>query len=245
MSYGGPNWQPSPAQAAAYGAPPSQQYSNQPQGGYGRPQNGPPPPGQRPPPNGGYPPPPTQHHHRPPPAQEPQDHNDELAMWFKAVDRNNSGSIDANELQAALVNGDWTTFDVDTTKFLMTLFDPNRRGTIDYQGFCGVWDYIKQWQGIFKRFDQDRSGTIEGRELGAALNQFGYNLSPALIQLLERKYGSLSASGRSSGIPFDRFVRCCVVVKTLSDSFRAEDRQGQGSAMLSYEKFMTIVLQCP
>ena len=47
----------------------------------------------------------------------------------------------------------------------------------------------QDWQGVFLHFDRDRSGTIDGNELQAALNQFGYRLSPNLLNLLERKYG--------------------------------------------------------
>lgn len=55
--------------------------------------------------------------------------------------------------------------------------------------FAGLWKYIKDWQNVFRHFDRDRSGSIDGRELQQALSQFGYNLSPQLLQLVERKYG--------------------------------------------------------
>jgi peflin len=43
---------------------------------------------------------------------------------------------------------------------------------------------------VFRHFDRDRSGTIDGRELQEALRQFGYRLSPQLLTLLQRKYGT-------------------------------------------------------
>lgn len=139
-----------------------------------------------------------------------------------------------------------------------------------FQEFTGLWQYIKDWfvqplpgrlnidaqhsrQNVFRHFDKDRSGSIEGNELKDALAQFGYNLNPQLLQLLERKYGrspicsyyrtmlnsycpwgavhdSASAAPapghgpygqvRSPGITFDRFVRCCVVVRQLTESFQ-------------------------
>ncbi|SRR5258708_198414 len=47
---------------------------------------------------------------------------------------------------------------------------------------------------VFQHFDADRSGSIEGQELANALRQFGYNLSPQLIQLVATKYGNISLS---------------------------------------------------
>jgi len=92
---------------------------------------------------------------------------------------------------------------------------------------------------VFRHFDRDRSGSIEGRELAEALRSFGYNLSSPLLTLVERKYckfnpltgwsfpyNKLAASepptgyGPPPGITFDRFVRACVVVKTLTEAFQ-------------------------
>jgi Ca2+-binding EF-hand superfamily protein len=44
---------------------------------------------------------------------------------------------------------------------------------------------------MFKHFDRDRSGTIDKDELRDALGQFGFNLSPPLLELVQKKYGEL------------------------------------------------------
>jgi len=48
----------------------------------------------------------------------------------------------------------------------------------------------QDWQVMFLKFDQDRSGTIDGNQLQAALDQLGYKLSPDILDLLQRKYGA-------------------------------------------------------
>jgi len=58
--------------------------------------------------------------------------------------------------------------------------------------FAGLWKYIADWQRVFKHFDRDHSGTIEGHELAEALRAFGYVLSPPLLHTLEIKYGNES-----------------------------------------------------
>ena len=73
---------------------------------------------------------------------------------------------------------------------LMSIFDTDRSGTIGFPEFAGLWQYVKEWPGVFRAFDADRSGTIEARELSNALSQFGFNLSPQLINTLQRKYGT-------------------------------------------------------
>jgi len=174
----------------------------------------------------------------------------QLWQWFQSVDANRSGTITAEELQQCLINGDWSTFDIDTVKMLMSIFDTDRSGTIGFKEFSGIWNYIKDWQNVFRRFDQDRSGTIDRGELDNALRQFGYELSPQLLQLLIFKYQSVpNATSRHravpAGITFDRFVRACVMIKSLTESFQALDRGRSGVVTLDYDTFLNTVLSAP
>jgi len=209
-------------------------------GGYYQQQGGP-PAGYNP---GGFQAPPPQ---GPPPGADPQ-----LYQWFSSVDADRSGAISATELQQALVNGDWTPFDLDTVKLLMSIFDSDRSGTIGFNEFAGLWKYIKDWQNVFKHFDADHSGSINGEELNNALKQFGFNLNPQLLHLLEAKYGVgpavATGHGRqpvAAGVSFDRFVRCCVVVRTLTESFQRIDTDRDGWIQINYEQFMHTVLSAP
>jgi peflin len=62
-------------------------------------------------------------------------------------------------------------------------------GFFFHEEFSGLWKYIADWQNVFRHFDRDRSGSIDGHELAQALRSFGYNLSPAILTLVEQKYG--------------------------------------------------------
>lgn len=185
-----------------------------------------------------------------PPGADPQ-----LWSWFIAVDTDKSGHITAKELEKALINGDWTPFDLDTVKLLMTIFDTDRSGTIGFNEFAGLWKYVQDWQGVFKHFDRDRSGSIDGQELRDALTQFGFNLSPPLLDLVQKKYdidqnplkgGVPEHHGHhQAGISFDRFVRCCVVIKQLSEAFHKLDTDRDGWVQVNYDGFMHTVLSLP
>ncbi|TIC03095.1 hypothetical protein E3Q17_01068 [Wallemia mellicola] len=104
-----------------------------------------------------------------------------IRNWFETVDRNKSGQIDAQELQMALVNGDYSClleFVGDAYKRVMVSnkiqVDVDKTGTISIEEFAGVFKYINDWRNVFQHFDADRSGSIEGHELANALAQFGY-----------------------------------------------------------------------
>jgi len=250
------------------GAPPPGAHAQPPVGGHGQPPvggpgqapgyyggapAGPPGAGYGAPPAGGYQPQKQSGYGRPPPGPRRQPQQDEMRSWFAAVDQDGSGQINANELQVALVNGDFREFDLATTGMLLNLFDRDRSGTIGFNEFVGLWNYINQWQDIFRQHDRDGSGLIEGRELEEALRQFGFPISPRLVNLLQRKFvppgrkGPMTPFAGAGGpsLSFDGFVRCCVTVKVLTETFQAADPQRTGYAQVSYEQFLDMAVSAP
>jgi len=182
--------------------------------------------------------------------QVPQGGDAMLWQYFTSVDEDHSGNITAIELQTALVNGNWSKmseFDLDTVKMLMNIFDADRSGTINFAEFSGLWKYIADWQNVFKHFDRDSSGTIEGRELSEALQSFGYNFTREILSLIEKKYSPPPSGPRGPrpGITFDRFVRACVAVKELTEAFKRVDTDQDMVITITYQRFMEIVLSVP
>ena len=51
--------------------------------------------------------------------------------------------------------------------------------------------------------------------------------------------------GLAQGITFDRFVRACVAVKQLTESFQRLDTDRDGWVQMNYEQFMSTVLSAP
>lgn len=175
-----------------------------------------------------------------------EDVDPQLWNWFSAADTNRSGAINAHELKHALMNANYTSFDDDTIKLLMNLFDINRSGTIGFNEYQGLWKYIRDWHNAFKYFDKDRSGTIDVGEMAEALRKFGYNLTPQLIILIQKKYAPLTyRGGHPPGINFDRFVRACVTVKQLTETFRRLDIDHDGWIQIDYDQFLFEVLNLP
>jgi len=177
-----------------------------------------------------------------PPGADPQ-----LWSWFTSVDLDRSGFISPIELEHALIHGDWTpVFKHDTVKILMTNFDTDRKGTINFSEFADLWKYIKDWQHVFKQFDRDRSGAIDGGELRNALAQYGpgYSLSPPLLDLIQQKYAAAPVV-RGAGIAFPSFIRTCVVVKQIYEAFGRLDTDCDGWIHMTSEQFMHTVLSLP
>ena len=75
-----------------------------------------------------------------------------------------------------------------TTGIFPGIFDRDQSGTINFQEFQQLWQYINQWKGAFDRYDQDRSGAIEGHELHRAFAEMGFNVSANFVSLVVTKW---------------------------------------------------------
>merc|ERR1711994_1030835 len=160
-----------------------------------------------------------------------------VQQWFSAVDTDRSGQISAQELQRALVNGNWSHFSEEACRMMIDMYDKNASGSIDVNEFQQLFNAINQWKGVFQGYDKDKSGTIEQSELTQAFQQMGYRFTPTFVQNLLAKYDS-----RTRKLTLDNFIVVCVNIKRLTDSFRARDRDMRGEASMQYEDFIGLAM---
>eukprot|EP00252_Welwitschia_mirabilis_P009367 TRINITY_DN2192_c0_g1_i1.p1 TRINITY_DN2192_c0_g1~~TRINITY_DN2192_c0_g1_i1.p1 ORF type:complete len:229 (+),score=21.86 TRINITY_DN2192_c0_g1_i1:367-1053(+) len=199
------------------------------------PANYPPPPGAYGSPYAAYPSAP------PPPPQGPMfapGTDPEIIRCFQMCDQDYSGFIDDKELQRALSSANHQ-FNMRTVRLLMFEFNKGNAKKIGPPEFTALWYSLQSWRTIFERFDRDRSGKIDSVELKEALLSMGYSLSPPIVDLIISKYDQ---SGHARGISYDNFIECSIIVKGLTEKFKAKDKNMTGSATFSYEEFMLLVL---
>jgi calcium-binding protein CML len=166
----------------------------------------------------------------------------EVERAFRAADRDCSGAIDERELQGALSSA-YHRFSIRTVRLLMFLFNDPATSTPSTMGpaeFVTLWNILGQWRGIFDRYDRDRSGKIDSRELTEALRSLGYAVPPSVVELLIANYND--GVPRNGALDFDNFVECGMVVKGLTDKFKEKDTRYTGSATLSYDGFLSMVI---
>jgi len=156
--------------------------------------------------------------------------------WFRAVDQDNSGHINSEELSRALQSGNNRNFSLSACATMIGMFDRSNTGRIDVSQFAQLFAFINQWTEAFKRADSDRSGSIAANELHPVLQQQGYNISPNTVALMVAKYGSNSSLG------LDGFILVNVQLRKLTDAFRQRDTSQQGRITVGYEEFIGMVV---
>ena len=140
----------------------------------------------------------------PPPVEDPE----LLKSYFNRVDKDGSGSISAQELQLAFTFGSDSQFQLSTIKAMMEAFALDNAATVNFDQFGHLWRYIMDWQKCFRRFDHNKSGTIDVKELHTALTTFGYNLSDRMVQLLAQRF----IGKNRIELNMDDFIRCCLIL---------------------------------
>ncbi|KAK3836270.1 MAG: hypothetical protein J3R72DRAFT_202615 [Linnemannia gamsii] len=124
-----------------------------------------------------------------------------VRAWFDAADTDHSGTLSCEELQRALMNGDWTPLNVETVRVMMEMFDGDNDGTISFNEFKGLWNHIEKWKHCFQPYDHDSSGTIDAMEFQKALQGFSYNLSKIPKKELLYQSDSPASAAPSSTSP--------------------------------------------
>ncbi|XP_031558060.1 programmed cell death protein 6-like, partial [Actinia tenebrosa] len=157
---------------------------------------------------------------------------------FNRIDKDNSGSISNEELQQALTNGSGTTFNAETIRLMIGMFDKDNSGEIEFSEFLALWKYIMDWERTFRSYDKDCSGTIDKDELRVAFTSFGHNFSEEMLDMFVTKF---DRSGQGA-IRFDDFIQCCVVLQILTNAFKYHDQSMRGVITLRYEEFIRMIL---
>ncbi|KAJ8950871.1 hypothetical protein NQ318_011167 [Aromia moschata] len=169
------------------------------------------------------------------PAVDPQ-----VQQWFQAVDKDRSGQINWQELQAALINGQGQNFSTTACKLMIGMFDTDKTGTIDINEFQLLYGYINQWLTVFRNYDRDSSGSIEEPELGQAFQQMGFRLSPEFVKFLIAR----SDMKDHKQMSVDQFIVTCVQIQRFTEAFRAKDTELKGVITLAFEEFLSIAINC-
>ena len=181
-----------------------------------------------------------------------------LKQYFDRVDLNSNGLISADELKSALTNGNEDyPFQLSTVKTMLDAFKwvpiSNEllvnylrigifryESEINFQQFGNIWRYVNDWQRCFRKFDKDKSGSINGQELYTALTSFGYQISSQMANLLVRRFDRKG----DGEILFDDFIKTCLILHGLTKEFQVKDSHQTGNIQVSYEDFLEMVLSC-
>uniref|UniRef100_A0A8C9QUP0 Calpain-3 n=1 Tax=Scleropages formosus TaxID=113540 RepID=A0A8C9QUP0_SCLFO len=110
-------------------------------------------------------------------------------------------------------------------------------GKLNLQEFRHLWNKIKQWQGTFKHYDTDMSGTISSYEMRNAVNDAGFRLNNQLYDIITMRYAD-----ENMNIDFDSFICCLVRLEGMFRAFHAFDKDGDGLIRLNVLEWLQLTM---
>jgi Ca2+-binding EF-hand superfamily protein len=118
---------------------------------------------------------------------------------------------------------------------MISMLDVDKNGTLDFEEFKVLLSTITSWKRMFTKYDKDRSGTLERNEITQAIRGLGYDLSLGNINILFNRFAR-----KRKYMHLDDFAACLCRVKTMEDTFKKSQKQGQ--IQLSKDDFFKITL---
>ncbi|XP_051776058.1 calpain-3-like isoform X2 [Erpetoichthys calabaricus] len=128
-------------------------------------------------------------------------------------------------------------FTRESCRSMIALMDTDGSGRLNLQEFYHLWNKIKQWQGIFKQYDSDHTGTINSYEMRNAVNDAGFRLNNQLYDIITMRYAD-----DKMNIDFDSFICCLVRLEGMFRAFQAFDKDGDGLIKLSVLEWLQLTL---
>ncbi|XP_041035220.1 calpain small subunit 1b [Carcharodon carcharias] len=128
-------------------------------------------------------------------------------------------------------------FSLESCRSMVAVMDADSTGRLGFEEFKFLWNKIKMWQGIYKRFDADKSGTINSQELPGAFKAAGYPLNDQLYRLLYRRYAN-----ESGDMDFDNYIACLVRLDAMLRSFKTLDKDNNGSIKVNIVEWLQLTM---
>jgi calpain len=130
-------------------------------------------------------------------------------------------------------------FSLDVCRSMVAMTDDDRSGKLGLPEFQQLWRSVRLWKNIFKKKDNDNSGTLSSFELRSALNKAGYYVNWKIMKILILRYGR-----KDGTLYFDDFIMCLVKLKTMLDMFKERAAKGSNKATFEMNEYLEKTLYC-
>uniref|UniRef100_A0A5F5PQQ6 Calpain-1 catalytic subunit n=1 Tax=Equus caballus TaxID=9796 RepID=A0A5F5PQQ6_HORSE len=171
----------------------------------------------------------------------------EIDETFKNLFRQLAGTdmeISVRELQTILnriisKHKDLRTkgFSLESCRSMVNLMDRDGNGKLGLVEFNILWNRIRNYLSIFRKFDLDKSGSMSAYEMRMAIESAGFKLNKKLYELIITRY-----SEPDLAVDFDNFVCCLVRLETMFRFFKTLDTDLDGVVTFDLFKWLQLTM---
>ncbi|KAJ8795723.1 hypothetical protein J1605_002485 [Eschrichtius robustus] len=121
--------------------------------------------------------------------------------------------------------------------FFLMAAQRDGNGKLGLVEFNILWNRIRNYLSIFRKFDLDKSGSMSAYEMRMAIESAGFKLSKKLYELIITRY-----SEPDLAVDFDNFVCCLVRLETMFRFFKTLDTDLDGVVTFDLFKVRPVAM---
>nr|XP_061794602.1 calpain-8 [Nerophis lumbriciformis] len=128
-------------------------------------------------------------------------------------------------------------FSLETGRLIISLMDRDESSMLGLMEFHKLWTKIQKYLEIFRKHDQDNSGTMSSHEMRGAATEAGFHINSTVLQAIVDRYADAHYA-----IDFDSFVGCLIKVEMLFKMFKALDKAKSGKIDLDLQQWLCLAI---
>ncbi|XP_036619534.1 calpain-1 catalytic subunit [Trichosurus vulpecula] len=128
-------------------------------------------------------------------------------------------------------------FSKESCRSMVNLMDRDGNGKLGLVEFNILWNRIKNYLAIFRKYDLDKSGSMSSYEMRMALEAAGYKLNKKLYELIITRYSEADLA-----VNFDSFVCCLVRLETMFRFFQSLDTDRDGVVNFDLLRWLQLTM---
>mmetsp|Transcript_540 Transcript_540/g.1250 ORF Transcript_540/g.1250 Transcript_540/m.1250 type:complete len:327 (-) Transcript_540:2182-3162(-) len=163
----------------------------------------------------------------------PRPSREEINQFFKSVDENNNGFLDAMELQKCLAMSQ-LSFSLAVCAQMIRAHGRARDGSVTCDEFANLHNNLQDYIDNFKAFDTEKNGKLTLAVVRQAITKVGYNLDDTAFYTCCKAFDP----DRTADMGMPEFIAMNIFLKSASNTFRAFDFQRSGQIALNFGQFI-------
>ncbi|CAK6951724.1 calpain-2 catalytic subunit-like [Scomber scombrus] len=128
-------------------------------------------------------------------------------------------------------------FSLETCRLIISLLDKDESAHLGLMEFHMLWNKIQKYLEIFKKHDNDNSGTMSSHEMRGAATEAGFKVNAAVLQAIVSRYADTQYA-----IDFDSFVGCLIKVEMLFKMFKSLESDDSGKIELDMQQWLCLAI---
>eukprot|EP00250_Pteridium_aquilinum_P005143 c15282_g1_i1 orf=654-1163(-) len=158
--------------------------------------------------------------------------DEDLRIFFQAVDTDNSGSINEAELQEALASGN-LRFNRPVIAQMIKMYDRDQSGSMSYEEFVSLHKFLSVVQNSFGKHARNRN-FLELNDVYLALQDAGYSLDQPAFYTACQSFDQ----NKSGKFRLDDYISLCIFLQSARNLFGAFDTRREGRISLDFNQFV-------